>query len=298
MFNSILHQCLTHLTSMFNSSYSKRSRGFSNSQNVVGDYGCRGNFGLSEEGLFEGVTKGTCVVFGKKGARNKNVRILTCTTPIANIDLDQLPTVLHVECNSTAFKSLIPGNEGITQTIKQLDDEIIDGWRKTNREHFEAIGFIDKYITPSKRLQPLSSISTERIKRKRGPAGNTGASDLIFLDRNGELYNKYSSLATVTAIRNAKIDSVFIGAGDSAFFNIEKLCNDEILNIVEEFSQIPIRISVQQRTKKTPSDLIRILERESLKKFPCDSVLIPRGIRSKGKIYISESDVIVSTNFV
>jgi hypothetical protein len=81
-------------------------------------------------------------------------------------------------------------------------------------------------------------------------------------------------------------------------FLIEKLCNDEILNIVEEFSQIPIRISVQQRTKKTPSDLIRILERESLKKFPCDSVLIPRGIRSKGKIYISESDVIVSTNFV
>ena len=61
---------------------------------------------------------------------------------------------------------------------------------------------------------------------------------------------------------------------------------------------MPARKGRQQRNSKTNGEWKKILRRESNGRFPQNSVLIPRGVRTIGKVYFSKNSVFVSTNFV
>ena len=61
---------------------------------------------------------------------------------------------------------------------------------------------------------------------------------------------------------------------------------------------MPRKPSKQQRRTKPKQEWKKILNKESKGKFPGNSVLIPRGIRSVGRVYLSRNPVFVSTNFV
>lgn len=68
--------------------------------------------------------------------------------------------------------------------------------------------------------------------------------------------------------------------------------------IIEAYNALPERGGRQQRRRKTKQEWKAILEREGHGKFPANSVLIPRAIRTTGRIYLSRNPVFVSTNFV
>ena len=70
-------------------------------------------------------------------------------------------------------------------------------------------------------------------------------------------------------------------------------CTDyEVLNFVNKTP------NKQQKKSKTFNELKAILQREQQNKFTGNVLLIPRGIRTTGKVYTSTDDVFVSTNFV
>jgi type I restriction-modification system DNA methylase subunit len=251
-----------------------------------------------EDGLFEEVTKGTCVVLGKKGKIVDRVSILVSNTPVANLDLHRLETVLDHQLSTTTFDSLMPGLDGIAEPITNFESQITDGWRKTSRERLDTLNFITRNIASSGKLQKISEMAHDRIKRKRGSAGSSGGSDLIFLDRNKPLYQDNSNYKTLPAMRNAKIEKMLVGNGDSAFFDVLNMKDNDISAIIEKFMNMPTRHSRQPRASKSATEYKRILKKEAKKIFHRNSVLIPRAIRTEGKAYLIDRETIVSTNFL
>ncbi len=68
--------------------------------------------------------------------------------------------------------------------------------------------------------------------------------------------------------------------------------------IIDAYNALPDREGRQQRIRKTNQEWKKILNKESKGKFPANSVLIPRAIRTTGRSYLSQNPVFVSTNFV
>lgn len=79
-------------------------------------------------------------------------------------------------------------------------------------------------------------------------------------------------------------------------------CSANPDNLIDEiitfYLNLPERNGQQSRSAKTHIQLKQILKQESENVFPANSVLIPRGLRKEGRVYLSESSVFVSTNFV
>lgn len=254
-------------------------------------------FNYPEDGLFENVTKGTCVVFGKKGNTTSDVHILNCSLPVSDINLHQLSVTVANNVTSEAFTTVATGIDAISIPQGQLLADINNGWRKTSRELLDSINFIATNLTPSTKLRLLSNVPSDEVKRKRGTAGNNGGSDLIFLNRDGNLFAQYSNLATKIAMRNAKLNQLFVDDGDCAFLNISVIDDALLQTITENFATLPTRSGQQQRATKTAQQLEDILRRESQNEFPENSLLVPRAIRTTGKVYLSRQEIIVSTNF-
>ena len=135
---------------------------------------------------------------------------------------------------------------------------------------------------------------------KRGCAANGGGSDLMFIDSRKQLFSQFTNrnLVLKAGMRNAKHTSFCVGMGDSKFLDITANDGTIINEIIMAYLALPSRDGQQQRVQKTPIQLQRILEYESSHGFPSNSVLIPRGIRKEGKVYLSEAPVFVSTNFI
>lgn len=99
-------------------------------------------------------------------------------------------------------------------------------------------------------------------------------------------------------LRNARIDTVDIQKGDSKFLDSSINSSVIIDSILRDYVSLPSNIGRQTRNSKTIIEWKRILEHESRGVFPGNTVLIPRAIRTKGRVYYSRNRVFVSTNFV
>jgi hypothetical protein len=265
---------------------------------LLTEFGLRIIFSYPETGLFENVTKGTCIVVGKVAVPTGVVKILSSSEEVSDIDLNKLESSLNADLQTGKFSSLTQGIEGVIQNTSNMNDSISEGWRQVYREYADAILFLQNYIISNPILTRLSDVPMSEIKRKRGSAGNKGASNLIFLDRNSYFYEEYNRYATIPAMRNARQSSIDIVDGDSAFLRINDFSEKETEKITSEYSALPQQESSQQRAKKTPAQLSSILKSEARNICPANSVLIPRGIRSLGRVYMTSVPTIVSTNFI
>lgn len=265
---------------------------------LINVFGLKTIFVYPEEGLFEKVTKGTCVVVGKTGSKIEKVRIISSIDKVEDIDLSRFENSLVSETPSSSYLQLIPGVEWIEKDANDMLINVKEGWREVSREYSDSIGFYQSELLPNTKLTKLSSIPLSFIKRKRGSAGNTGASDLIFFDTSSILYKKYSSYVTIPAVRNAKMHSVDISLGDSRFPDITSIKPSDLTKMVVEYLSLPYRSGKQQRKSKNPLELEKMLIKEYKNIFPSNSILVPRGIRSEGKVYYAPNPTIVSTNFV
>jgi len=265
---------------------------------LLSTFGLETIFSYPSEGLFEHVTKDTCIIVGKVGVRSNQIRLISTSDKVENLDLQRFEAVISQPIALTEFTSLMPGVEGVIKSSTDLLSSVDVGWRDVNREHAEAIRFCRNSFELNTKLKILSDVTSNEISRKRGTAGNGGGSDLIFMDRAKSLFQSYGRFATVPAARNAKMVNHIVGEGDSAFLDISRTSDSQLAEIVESYLTIPVREGRQQRNEKTAGQLIEIVKSEARKIFPGNSLLIPRGIRTEGKVYVADRPTIVSTNFV
>lgn len=263
---------------------------------LINNLGLNTIFTYPGEGIFDDVTKDTCILVGKAMQPADMIKVISSYENIPNLDVHRFEQILNEEFTS-AFASPMPGIVGRNISKTDLLDFVNEGWRILNSEMVEAVTFVKEKFENSPLFGRLDSFHFEI---KRGGAGNNGGSDLLFISSSPELLDQYSMQLSELKVgmRNAKHNSFCVGDGDSKFLDSSAVEVRLLEQIIEAYLNLPTREGRQQRKKKTTEQLLQLLNRESGNVFRKNSVLIPRGIRKEGKIYLAENDVFVSTNFV
>lgn len=249
------------------------------------------------KGIFGNVMKDTCVVVGRKDCSNENdVKVISSYIPIPDMNLQDFERALHQPIRYDEFIDLANGIVGCLVTRESAYESAADGWRNFDSEIFEATRFVFDNIENN----PLFvQIRTLGYSNRRGNVGNFGASDLMFLNYATEELDNYIATGLVVApgMRNSKLDSFIIGDGDTWAINFEASNSNALDNIIFDYSQILRRDSRQQRIEKSEAELLDIVRRDSSVVFPRNSVLVPRATRIKGRVYLADKPLRVSTNF-
>ena len=263
---------------------------------LINEFGLHTVFTYPGDDIFDNVVKDTCVLVGIAHTTINEIKVLSSYNRIPDIDIHKFKEKLSTALTND-FKQMIPGI-----VAKKIDRNIMvntlnDGWRFLNSEMTDAIMFVEDKIKQNVKLMLLGD---SEIIIKRGMAGNSGGSDLMFINSREDFIQNINHLNINTAIgmRNAILDTIDIGKGDSEFFDIALNDDSTVDSVISIYNTLPTRLGKQQRSHKSDADWKKILKKESRFKFPANSVLIPRGIRTSGRAFLSANPVFVSTNFV
>ena len=248
------------------------------------------------EEIFDEVIKGTCVLVGKAMCQSSKVTVLSSYEKIPDLDISRLANAL----NSFGGDSGLWFMPGVTAEVVERDellDVIEDGWRMLNHELTEAVEYVETVFRYNPNFKMLSEYG---FPMKRGSAGNYGGSDILFFDSREDLYEKFKNkgVKLCAGMRNAKLSHMDIGSGDSAFLDVSINETWLVEEIIDAYNALPVRAGKQKRKIKGKNEWMKILYKESKSGFLGGSVLIPRGIRTTGRVYFSRNPVFVSTNFV
>jgi len=265
---------------------------------LLNDFGLKAVFSYPEEGRFEGVVKGTCVLLGQIGSPVESVKFISSISLVEDIDLNLFGDVISQDFALDNFASITPGIDCMATKKQQLVKDVKNGWRQVCREFDDATKFQQSHFVTSDKLAKISCTDKHDFPRKRGPAGNGGASDLLMADIGKGLHNKFNTLPVFAAMKKARVDTLFVSEGDTVCFDAEQINDDELSAVVDFYISLPKRESQQQRKIKSKDDLIRLMKSTSSKPTPKYATLLPRAIRALGRAYVVESKVVVSTNFV
>ena len=262
---------------------------------ILENLGLKVVFTYPGNSIFNEVTKDTCVLVGNAMEYSDNIDILSSYDNIPDLDIHRFKESIKLELGSD-FHSIMPGIVAKTVPTEQLRTSIDNGWRELNSEMAEAISFVRVNFEESSSFIRLKSTG---FPIKRGPAGTSGGSDMIFFKTKDDIFTQFEGNVTLAAgVRNATSDTFSINNNNLEFFDCT--INDELIvdQVIEAFMNLPTRDRKQQQHKKDMESWKKILKKESKGIFAENSVLIPRGIRTNGRIYISKKPIFVSTNFV
>ena len=274
---------------------------------LLNDFGLQMIFNYPQERLFEEVAQNTSIVIGVKGSQAENIRYLYSNEVVSQIDTSSIGTVLSSEFSLDGLANIDNQFEGCLMTREELVRMVDSGWQIGNMAKRDAQNFIQANIASSNRLVKLAD--SEFKDYKRGKIGNEGCTDLLFLDPKNtflkEVRRQVRGHLSV-GLNNADYESFFVGKGDSLFFNVEGMSDLEIRQIVDKCfeakgkkmnKQGQNKDKKQRRDEKPPEKYVAVLKKESKKVSPINSVLLPRAIRSSGRVFISTQPTFVSTNF-
>lgn len=262
---------------------------------LLSSFGLRTIFMYPDNEIFDGVTKSTCVLIGRVKEPATEVRVISSYTTIPDIDAGMFTQAIKKSL-FYGFTSIMPGIDAKKVSIADMQSSIPDGWKMLNRELEEGQNFINTHFATSLRFSLVEKLTT---KLKRGTAGNAGGSDLLFINKNKDIYDKYIPLGLVVspAMCNAKYDSFMVGMGDTRFLDERSNSSALVNNIVADYVTLVSTSRKQFKKTKTLAEWLDIVKSESKKSFPEHSVLIPRGTRKDGSIYYADKTTYVSTNF-
>ena len=263
---------------------------------LLNQFGLHMIFTYPGDEIFDDVTKDTCVIVGKAKTPTQYVKVVSSYDKIPDIDIHRFAQTLQNDA-ADEFLPVMPGIVMKKISTQDLSIEIEDGWRMLNSEMVDAITFVKENFQSSGRFVELSKLD---YSIKRGQAGNSGGSDIMFFDSRPDLYDQFESKAIILSagMRNAKLNTFDIGTGDSDFLDVSDNSEEIVDAVIDAYIALPDRAGKQQRRRKTKQEWKNILKRESRGRFSGNSVLIPRAIRTTGKIYLARNPVFVSTNFV
>lgn len=263
---------------------------------ILGKFGIQKIFMYPGNEIFDDVCIDTCVLVGKVGESPESIDIISSYDNVPNIDTHRFESMLK-EDFSDEFTTTMPGIVCKSVKKESLLNTVENGWRSLNSEMVESIRFAEEYVYSSEKFEKLEKYSSHM---KRGQVGNSGASDLLFVDSREDFFNKINKLVQKYEIgmRNAKIDEFEINNGDSKFLSLDNISDENIRIVINEFMNLSSREGRQPRQTKSYNELKSILERENNNYFGANTILIPRAIRKSGKVYLANKKIYVSTNFV
>lgn len=282
----------THFTTKGNASRAIRSM-------LLNDFGLQLIFNYPQERLFEGVTQNTSIVIGVKGTKAKEVLYLYSNEIVSEIDASTISEILKSEFSTEDLSNINNQFEGCLMPKEKLEQMIEDGWQIGNMTKHDAQNFVQTNIATSRLLTPLSD--SEFKDYKRGKIGNDGCTDLLYLNAKNPFLSKTRKQMKghlAAGLNNAKFDKLALGAGESVFFNVDGMSDRQIRKVVDMFiEEENAKNKKQRRDKKSPEDYVSILKKESKRVSPAHSVMLPRMIRSNGRVFVSDRPTFVSTNF-
>lgn len=263
---------------------------------LLNSFGLHTVFTYPGEDIFDDVMMDTCVLVGYVHKKIDQIKVISSYDRIPDIDIHKFYNSLSQNM-ATSFSQIMPGIVGKCVDYDELKNSLDDGWRILNSEIDEAITFVENRIKLNAKIKLLKDCD---LSIKRGGAGNCGGSDLVFIDSRDDFMPllKHLTINVASGMRNAVIDTIDIGSGDSKFFDMALNDDFTVNETIRIYNTLPARKGRQQRNSKTNGEWKKILRRESNGRFPQNSVLIPRGVRTIGKVYFSKNSVFVSTNFV
>ena len=266
---------------------------------LLNDFGLQLIFNYPQEKLFEGVTQNTSIVIGVKGMRADGVLYLYSNEIVSEIDASAMVDALKSVFCTEGLANINDQLEGCLIPRGKLEQMIDKGWQIGNMTRRDAQNFVKINIATSRLLVKLSE--SEYKKCLRGKIGNNGCTGLLYLKpANPFLTKAYRQLKghLYAGLNNAKFDSVNIGEGESLFFNVDGLTDHQIRKVVDMYFAEDSRMKKKQRRdNKTPEEYVMTLNEESKRVSPAHSVMLPRMLRSSGRVFVSDRPTFVSTNF-
>lgn len=266
---------------------------------LINKFGLEVIFNYPGNDLFNSVKKDTCIIVGRKGSSSEEVRVFSSLDKLANVDLSRFSKAINeAKLDYNCFLSLMPGIEGIKINKYDLMENVNRGWRNLNSELSEAIEFVNNKIC---NIEDIIKLEECKFKVKRGQVGNNGANNLLYFDSKEKIYSKFKDKIEgfYPGMRNAHLDTINVGEGDSKFFSLYRVNSESDLDLIlSEYIKIEKLQGKQAKKDKSIDDLKNILRREEKHKSRKNSVLVPRNLRTTGKVYINNLDSYISTNFI
>lgn len=250
-------------------------------------------FCYPQQKIFKSVTQNTCVIIGNKGSNRNTVSFITSNDTLDDIDYDALRQASidddFVQCN------------GIEKVILRRDDLIQsmdEGWR-LNSLAMEAMAFIENSLYADSGFSYLSDIPS--LENHRGHVGNSGGSNLIFINSNKSFFNEIFSLIqghTSFGVRTIQfLETPYLSETDTLFLDAST-CSDELLSQIVSLykSKYEPAVGRQACSTKSISKYIDLLRKEARFSEPAGSVYLARDVRHKGKAYFTTNALFPTTN--
>lgn len=265
---------------------------------LINNFGLELIFNYPRCNLFKAVVKDTCVLVGRKKSTKSDIKVFTSIQSIQDIDLVAFKQLLAEEIPSTEeFHYFESGIEAIRMPKQTLKNLINKGWMIMSSEKTKAIEFIEDKLLSN---QYLSTMKELNLNIARGKVANSGASDLLYIDSNEPLFSLANSKGLIFSegLRNADRDSFVLDKGDSKFLNISNITDlNSISEVVTQYISTQSSKGKQTKVIKTKDELMDRLRKEARFCTPINSILIPRNLRVKGRVHLTETDLYVSSNF-
>lgn len=266
---------------------------------LLEDFGLQMIFNYPQENLFNDVIQNTSIVIGIKGSRTDNVRYLYSNETVTEVDTRSISYVLAMPFCEEGLVNINNDFEGCLLSRQYLNDTVADGWQIGNMSKQEAIGFIDNYLKTSEILMKLSE--SEYNDYKRGKIGNSGCTDLLYLKAKDPFLASAKRLLQghlSPGLNNAKFNRINVGDGESYFFDVRNMSDDAIKKVIKQFfKEKESKAKKQRQDNKTAADYLDTLKKESKHISDAYSVMLPRSIRSEGRVFVNTKSAFVSTNF-
>lgn len=266
---------------------------------LLEDFGLQLIFNYPQENLFEEVTQNTSIVVGVKGVYSESIRYLYCNEVVSEIDPSVIKEVLATDFSPSGLANINNQFEGILMSRHDLARTVDAGWQIGNMSRQDAQNFIKTHIAYSRYLTSLAE--SEYNDYQRGKIGNNGCTDLLFLKPNDSFLQEAQRLLkghTVAGLNNAKFDNLLIGNGESLFINVNGMNDSQVREVVAMYLLSKEKNNIKQRrNQKSPKDYVDVLKKESSHVSPAYCVMLPRMIRSSGRVFVNDRPTFVSTNF-
>lgn len=265
-------------------------------QMLLDIFGLRMIFNYPSKGLFESVSENTCVLVGKNRECGNRVTAFCSNTILSNLDMNLLQNVDLNDVPYGEYDVCLPAVEAKNFTNQEMRDRIHSGWKMLSRVKHDAVNFVNNNLSQNAKLQIFAEFPNSC---KRGQIGTEGLSDLIYFDSKENLYQLYSQrLQFENGLRNARLDTFELNAGDSLVLNVRTNDNAVVDEAIQSYSEMEVNQGKQSRHQKTFDEIKNIMARYAGKTFPANSIIIPREIRRDGRVYVSSVPLYVSTNFI
>ena len=254
--------------------------------------------------LFDSVTKGTCLIVGRKNRASDEVISVQVKRPLTNIDLGNLAWK-HIA--QTKEGSLGYGVSYSRLSANLLRKKFKSGWRFTLPMGFLVQAWIDK------ELMPICKLLGDNFQTRKGRLGNQGASDLIFPDSNKGVWTVLKDLIPSVWLSPAlrRVDAVNSPNVELKLCRVRALTappiaykkgtkeNAKMLSIVAKYEANVIeKKGGQKKEKKTKQDLLNISAKTTSRFSKLWTVWIPRNTRRHARSFIINDNVYVATNVV